>query len=87
MFGDYDLGDGLGRRNCSHWSSASVGPCAGTCGHLWDVQDDVGGTNVGDGVLFKVVSWVDGLVTNRGRGCRRWVHHRRRWGRSSLHLL
>lgn len=87
MFGDYDLGDGLGRRNCGHRSSASVGPRPGTCGHLWDVQDDVGGADVGDCVLFEVVSWDDGLVNNRGDGCGRCVHHRGRWGRSSLHLL
>lgn len=68
MFGDYDLGDGLGlQRNCSRWRGDFVCPCAGPCGHLRDIQDDVGGTDVGDGVLLLATSWTGGLVTGRRR--------------------
>lgn len=80
MLWDYDLGDGLGRGHGSYWSGAFVCPRAGTCGHLRDVQDDVGGANVGDGVLFQAaVSRADGLVTSRGKGCRSRDDYRRRW--------
>lgn len=44
---DEDLGDGLGRRR----RGGFVCYCPGTSGHLGDVQDDVGGADVSDGVL------------------------------------
>jgi len=67
---DYDLGDGLGRRHCGSGSTSFVRSRAGTRDHLWDVQDDVRGTNVGDGVLFHTAvrrRWADSQVTSTGR--------------------
>lgn len=72
---DEDLGDGLGRRH----GGSFVCSCPGTSRHLRDVQDDVGGTDVGDGVLFYITvsqRHEDGLVIRGGRGCRGQINNR-----------
>lgn len=53
---DDDLGDSGGVRGGSggQWLGFD-GAGAGACGDLGQVQDDVGGTDVGDGVLLGVV--------------------------------
>lgn len=77
---DYDLGDGLGWVYCSCRRGHFVCPGARARGHLWDVQDDVGGTNIGDGVLFHVaVRWADCLMSNGGKCYRSCVNHGWRW--------
>lgn len=81
---DDDLGDGGGvRRGGRRWRLGFDGAGAGACGDLRQVQDDVGGTDVGDGVLLGVVVLRPGGASGEagGRhgcdgGSRGW-----RWGR------
>lgn len=53
LFGDDDLGDGggQGRGGCGAQGGGLASSCAGTRGDLGDVQNNVGGADVGDGIL------------------------------------
>lgn len=81
---DYDFGNGGGvRRGGCGRRLGFDGASAGACGDLRQVQDDVGGTDVGDGVLLGVVMLrpggarrYDGGRCGCDGGSRGW-----RWGR------
>jgi hypothetical protein len=89
LFGDDDLGDGGGQGGCDVWDQGRggcgaqgeglVSPCAGACGDLGDVQNDVGGADVGDGILVRVVLWEAGGAGGSQEGHIHWLRHWRWW--------